>query len=57
MAFSDKTSEINFDENECNNSLNEFIEQDTVTDLEGGGPRQKKDKLHDQKVDNFDFLG
>jgi len=46
MAFSDKTSEINFDQNECNDSLNEFIEQDTITDLEGGGPRNKVDKLH-----------
>ena len=55
MAFSDKTSEINFDANECNASLNIFVEQDTITDLEGGSPR-KKTKLHEQKFDNFDFL-
>ena len=55
MAFSDKTSEINFDANECNASLNIFIEQDTITDLEGGRP-SKAAKKHEQKLDNFDFL-
>ncbi len=52
LAFSEKSSEIVFDEKACNDSLRDFVEQDTITDLEAAGDNKRKSqKPHAQKVE------
>ena len=57
LAFSEKSSEIVFDEKACNDSLKCFVEQDTITDLEAAGAGGQRQKLHAQKVEQFEYFG
>lgn len=51
LAFSEKTSEIEFDDNACNDSLKDFVEQDTITDLEAAGAGGQRKLAHEQKIE------
>lgn len=55
LAFSEKSSDIVFDIEACNDSLRDFVEQDTITDLEAAGA--DKGRLHAQKIEQFEFFG
>lgn len=55
LAFSEKTSEIEFDIQACNDSLRDFVEQDTITDLEAAGA--DKGRPHAQKIEQHEFFG
>ena len=57
-ACSEKSSDIAFDAQACNDSLRDFVEQDTITDLEAAGDGQgRMRKQHAQKVEQFEYFG